>query len=170
MTRCVSALKEWTGKTCSTIIYDSTVDEFTDQGLFEKIKGKRNVAMIATTTDGDVFGGFFNVAVTEQDEFFMDPNIFIFSFESHGRCETPKKFILKAEVRRYKFVYFFNDVPSGWFVNIGGYPGYFYLGNEKSGTFCYDLSREFEGIGDNTLTGNNRENFTCTRIVAIQLS
>ena len=61
MADCVNALKEWTGKSSSTIIFDSTIDEFTDQGLFERVKGKPNVAMVGTTTDGDVFGGFYTV-------------------------------------------------------------------------------------------------------------
>ena len=85
MADCVNALKEWTGKESATIIFDSTVDEFTTDGLFEKVKGKRNIAVVGFTTDGDVFGGFHNVAVTEQAFWFDDPNIFVFSFESHGR-------------------------------------------------------------------------------------
>ena len=66
MANCVNALKEWTGKARATVIFDSTVDEFTDGCMFEKVKGKPNVAIVATTTDGDVFGGFYSVAVTKQ--------------------------------------------------------------------------------------------------------
>ena len=66
MTHCVNACKEWTGKTNATIIYDSAVDEFTSDGLFETVKGKRNIALIGFTTDGDVFGGFYSIAVTKQ--------------------------------------------------------------------------------------------------------
>ena len=92
MTDCINALKEWTGKARATKIYDSTVDEFTGNGNFNKVKGMPNIALVGFTTDGDVFGGFYSVAVTEQDEFLYDPNMFIFSFETHGRCNTPQKF------------------------------------------------------------------------------
>ena len=101
MAECINALREWTGKSSATIIYDSTVDEFTADGLFNKVKGKKDIAVIGFTTDGDVFGGFYSVAVTRQDRNVYDPNIFVFSFESHGRCTTPQRFIVK-DVRRKK--------------------------------------------------------------------
>ena len=171
MAHCVSALKEWTGKGSATIIYDSRVDPFTDQGLFDKVKGKANIAVVGFTADGDVFGGFYNVAVTEQNSSFYDPNMFIFSFESHGRCETPKRFTVKAEKRGDKYVCFYKNHSSGRFVNIGGNAGWFYLGNETSKTYCFYLSDGYEGIENTTLTGKTGSSnpFTCTRIVAIQL-
>ena len=170
-TRCADALKEWTGKARETIVFDSTVDEFTYDGLFEKIKGKPNIAIVATTTDGDVFGGFYSVAVTEQGRSFFDPSIFIFSFESHGRCMTPQRFVLKEENRKYASVLFYKkDFWSGRFVVFDGYLGHFFLGNEKSRTICADLSQGFEGIDNTTLTGKeNNGAFTCCRLVAIQL-
>ena len=96
----VNALKEWTGKERASIIFDSVVDEFTHHGLFNKVKGKANIVLIATTTEGDVFGGFYSVAVTEQDEDFYDPDMFVFSFESHGRCETPQMFVVKEGLKK----------------------------------------------------------------------
>ena len=76
-------------------VFGSTVDKFTDDGLFNKVKGKQNVALIVFTTDGDVFGGFYSVAVTTPGKYFNDPNMFAFSFESHRRCMTPQRFALK---------------------------------------------------------------------------
>ena len=106
----------------------------------------------------------------KQDEPFWDPNMFIFSFQSHGRCETPKRFTVKEDKRKKKFVKFFMNDLDGWFVDFWVYgEGGFQLGNERSLTWCSSLSKSFEGIEDNTLTGNNYKNFTCTRIVAIYL-
>ena len=167
--RCANTLKEWTGKTSASIVYDSTVDEFTDECLFQAVKGKPNIAIIATTTDGDVFGGFYSVAVTQQDEAFKDPNIFAFSFESHGRCETPQRFVVKKEMKDHAFVKLVKVSSSG-FVWFDGGNGWFFLGNEKSRPFCVYLSNVFEGIEDTTLTGKgNYEDFTCCRLVAVQL-
>ena len=167
----VFTLKSWTGKANATIIFDSDVDEYTDDGLFKKVKGKRNVALVAFTADGDVFGGFYNVAVTEQNNKFYEPNMFVFSFESHGRCMTPQRFVVKEDKRRYKSVEFFKNRSFGWFVNYGVNYGFFILGNEKSNSLCANLSSGFEGIEDDTLTGNTypRRSFTCTRIVAVYL-
>ena len=170
MNKGVRALKQWTGKTRAAIVFDSKKDPFTDQGLFDKVRGKANIALVAFTADGDVFGGFDSVAVTEQGKAFKDPDMFVFSFESHGRCETPKRFAVKEDKRRYKSVRYFKGNTNG-FVDVGGSAGSFILGNEGTYTNCYELSRGFEGIEDNTLTGNTfPQNFTCTRIVAVHLN
>ena len=173
--RCVNSLKSWTGKTRTTIIYDSVVDEFTRDGLFEKVKGKPNIAVIGFTTDGDVFGGFYSVAVTEQEEGFNDPNMFVFSFESHGRCETPQRFVVSEEVKGSVSVTFLKDDDWG-FVALGvAGVGCFFLGNETHNSYCFGLSRTFEGLENTTLTGKTGHSWTgpyhhCTRLVAVQLS
>ena len=171
MTKGISALKSWTGKASANIVYDSTVDPFTAQSLFDKVNGISNIALVAFTADGDVFGGFYNVAVTEQDRSFKDPNMFVFSFESHGRCHTPQQFAVKEEKKADKYVDFYKNGSSS-FVDVGGSSGYFYLGNDtSSGTCCYSLSSGFVGIEDTSLTGKpNGERFTCTRIVAVHLN
>ena len=174
MERCVNALKEWTGKAKATIIYDSTVDEFTHDGLFTKVRGKPNIAVVGFTTDGDVFGGFYSRAVTKQNEQFFDPNIFVFSFESHGRCMTPQRFVVKERVMS-AYVRFFQNNSCG-FVWFGVYDeGGFCLGDERSNSYCFDTSRAFEGLEDTTLTGQNNIDCDyppyhhCTRLVAIHL-
>ena len=164
-----STLQQWAGKTTASVVYDSTVDEFTDEGLFQKVSGLRNVAIVATTTDGDVFGGFYSVAVTKHDTFFEDPKMFIFSFESRGRCKTPQRFESNGRWVEDVTVEFFKKDSDGWFVSFGCCGGGFYLGNEMSDTFCNNVSWGFENIEDTTLTGTNQEKFTCARLVAIRL-
>ena len=122
MANCVDALREWTVKARATIVFDSTIDEFTADGIFNKVKGRQNIALVGFTTDGDIFGGFYSVAVTEQWKDFDDPNIFVFSFESHGRCETPKRFAVKEWLKENVNVFFNESFTNGfvWFgVNIG---------------------------------------------------
>ena len=172
--RFVNALKEWTGKATATIIYDSTVDEFTADGLFNKVMGKPNVAVIGFTTAGDVFGGFYSVAVTEQEKTFFDPNIFAFSFESRGRCETPQRFIVKEGLREKASVAFLNrgyNFVAFWASCFDG--GGFTLGNEMSESYCDDMSNVFEALEDTTLTGktglDSENEHHCTRLVAVQL-
>ena len=173
MERCVNALKEWTGKARATIIYDSTVDEFTDDRLFDKIKGMPNVAIIGFTTDRDVFGGFYSVAVDKPDTNFFDPNIFAFSFESHGRCMTPQRFAVWEGLKQNAFVKFFDSsygFVQFWVYGFGG----FRLGNEKSDSDCWYMSRGFEGVEDTTLTGQNGDReegqvHHCARLIAVQL-
>ena len=174
MADCVNALKEWTGKSRATIVFDSTVDEFTHDGLFVKVKGKHDIALVGFTTDGDVFGGFYSVAVMEQerDGFFWDRTIFIFSFESRGRCATPQRFDVKEGLNR-KHVEFWKNDSYGFAMFWVDWTGGFWLGNESSNSFCSNMSRLFEGLEDTTLTGNaNQSNGSyhhCTRLVAVQL-
>ena len=52
------------------------------------------------TTDEDVYGRFFSVAVEQYGELFFDQNMFVLSFESHGRCKTPHVFALKKAWQR----------------------------------------------------------------------
>ena len=176
MQRCVNALRQWTGKAKATVVYDSTFDEFMVEGLFDKVKGKPNIAIIATTMGGDVFGGFYSVAATKQDEYFFDPTIFVFSFESHGRCQTPKRFPVKEGYKTSAYVKFWKDNHAG-FVSFGaGSTGWFWLGNERSNSFCYYMSLAFQGLEDTTLTGRdsiNRRNINpfhnYARLVAVLL-
>mgnify|MGYP004672061821 CR=1 FL=1 len=62
----VKSLKEWTGKASATVLGGNNKDTFTRDGLFEKNKGKSNVALVEFMTEGDVFGVFYSVAATEQ--------------------------------------------------------------------------------------------------------
>ena len=177
MANCVNALKRWTGKAKATVIFDSTVDEFTDNGLFTKVKGKQNIALVGFTTKGDVFGGFYSVAVTGQYQwFFNDPTIFAFSFESHGRCETPQRFAVPEHRKESAYVEFWDGFHGCGFVWLGvSGCGGFFLGNERSKSSCCSLSCVFEGIEHTTLTGENNNNyrhppfFHCARLVAVQL-
>ena len=175
MAHCVSALKEWTGKGSATIIFDSTVDEFTHDGLFMKVKAKSNIALVGFTTEGDVFGGFYSVAVDEQEQGFWDPNIFAFSFESHGRCQTPQRFPVKDGMKDKAYLFFSKNHKHG-IVRFGVSVGGFTLGNENSDSYCYFTSDGFVGLENVTLSGQNYCNpplgpyHHCTRLVAIQLS
>ena len=171
LTNGINALKRWTDKASAVVIYDSAVDPFTQDGLFDKVKGKENVAVVASTTDGDVFGGFYSQPVTEQDKECDDPDMFIFSFLSHGRCKTPKRFVTKFHEYDDPFVLFWNKNRAGWFVDFGvGGLSCLSLGNVMSNTKCYGLSDGFENIEDTTLTGKSGdERHFCARLVAIHL-
>ena len=171
----INALKQWTGKTTASIVYDSRKDPFTHDGFFCKILGKPNVAIVAFTADGDAFGGFYSVVVTKQNSEDFDPNIFVFSFESHGRCKTPQRFAAKEEFKNKVNVGFSKNHITGfvWFGvdNVGC----FTLGNEGTQSTCCCMSQAFAGLEDTTLTGKNSATWTeppyhpCHRLVAIYL-
>ena len=80
MSQCVSTPKEWTGRSSATTIIDSSVEKFTDGGLLQKGQWNPNIGVVGLSTDSDVCGGIYNVAMTEQGKDFFDQNIFAFSF------------------------------------------------------------------------------------------
>ena len=174
MADCINALKEWTGKARASVVYDSTVDEFTAGGLFQKVKGNKNIAVVGFTTDGDVFGMFYSRAVTKQDVRFFDPTVFVFSFESHGRCKTPQRFVLKEGLKRDACVAFWKNDSSGFVVLWVGHECGFYLGNERSYSDCWDMSRAFDRLEDTALTGKSGHRVEgrlhhCARLLAVLL-
>ena len=170
MSRAVATLKKWTGKAHVAVLYDSNVDEFSSDGMFRKIKNKRDVALIATTREGDVFGCFYNVAMSRKAKGFWDTNIFAFSFESRGRCMTPQRFMLLDDAKFDASVFAHpKSDENHWFVEVGALEhGCIGFGNEKSDLWCESLSGVFEGMQDTTLTGKVEQDYhTCVRLIAV---
>ena len=119
-----------------------------------------------------MFGGLYSVAVTAQDRNFNDPNIFVFSFESHGRCKTPQRFALRECIKHCSAVGFNANNPHRIVYCCQGWLN---LGNRESSLFCGNLSQYLEGIQDTTLTGENASYhhgpfYHNTRLIAIQLT
>ena len=177
MAHLLETLTRWTGASTATTLFDSDVDEFTEDRCFCCVQDTPNVMLVVFTADGDVFGVFFSRAVTTQDEVTKDPTIFFFSLESHGRCATPQRFVVRREFRRNVWVLFYeHDRWTGRFAEVGlsGY-GCLYIGNERSATSCSGLSRIVETIDDSTLTGccdgeTDTYPYRCIRLIAVHLA
>ena len=89
---------------------------------------------------------------------------------------TPQRFAVKRKLKEKAFVKFSKNDSNGFvrFWVYGGVGG-FWLGNERSESYCWNVSDAFVGIENTTLTGQNNTNCLnppyhhCTRLVAIQL-
>ena len=155
----LDALKEWTGRSRLSVVYDSAVDGMTVCDMFQRVRGKRNVAVIGTTTAGDVFGGFYSVAMTREDVI-KDPNAFVFSFKSHGRCRVPQRFVVKNK-RKEGFAVALFEQDGVWTlaIGLGSFPIPVF-GFVSSGIrpfcVCHKMSKTFEGIQETTLMGDER--------------
>ena len=176
MARLLETLTRWTGTTRAVILFDSDIGEFSTDAFFWCVRDTPSVVLVVFTADGDVFGVFFSRAVTTQNEVIKDPNIFFFSLESHGRCETPQRFVVRREFQRSVWVLFNeHDRWTGRFGEVGlvGY-GCLFIGNERSETACCGLSRIVESIEDTTLTGwcageTDTHTYRCIRLIAVHL-
>ena len=172
--KAIEALKRWTWKTHVEVVFDSEVDEFTGDTLVERILGKPNMAFIKFTTDGDVFGAYTSVGVKQKWITQHDPDIFIFSFESHGRCMTPQRFFVNKENRdRAQFMFPSRGTRRGDFLRFEAHScgSCLMVGGDNSCTVCYSLSTGFDGIDDTTLAGVRVKSHKhhCTRLVAVHL-
>ena len=170
--RGVDALKEWTGKDSVSCVYDSNVDAFTHDGLFEKIVNKPNIALVGFTADGDVFGAFHGPAATRFGRNVYDPSMFLFSFESHGRCPTPQRFFPQRCFQNVACVKYVRNCGCGFVEFLSG-PSRVWLGNGDMRTASTNAGFGFDGLSHTTLTGANHvdddEFFLCVRVMAFQL-
>ena len=96
MTRGINALKTRTELNNAAVVYDSSVDPFTGQELFDTVSGKAHVGVVGFTEDGDVSGGCSTVPVKGREKRFNDTNVFIVTFESRGRCVSMKRFAVQG--------------------------------------------------------------------------
>ena len=144
---------DWFGTANAKILYDSDVDEFCSATFARHILSRDNVAVVATTDDGDVFGGICAAAVTSLFTQHVDPSICLFSFESHGRCPTPARFPQARPEDNPAFVEVWKNDQRG-FLAFGGVSGGFVcVGDERLYSCADSLADAFEGLDNTTLTG-----------------
>ena len=163
----ISALKCWTVRASANIIYDSRVDPFTDQGLFDKVK-KSNVAVVYFTTEGTFLWILHRCCDTTKGKFLRREYVCLPVRVARAVCDTAavpcegeerSSGCVVLQQQRRVVCHFSSEADCS-------------LGNEKSNTHCWNRSQGFDGIADNTLTGkpSGRPNYHhCIRLVAIQL-
>ena len=120
--------------------------------MSQRVRGKRNVAVMGFTTAGDVFCRFHSVVVTRED-IVKAPNAFA-SFKSHGRCATPQGFVVKTSEGRDLPLLFEQD--SVWTFAIGLGCGPFLCFVVIRGfvpSVCHKMTKPFEGIQETMLMG-----------------
>ena len=169
LVRGIEALKEWFELSNVSLLYDSMVDPFTGVGLLNKVVAKKNVAFIVFTSEGDIFGAFYTQPIPQGNR---DTRTYalMFSFECHGRCETPRLFRPTSDLRG-GIQLIFSDTDEYVFRLSVRFTGNITIANEHSPSSGNCMSFAFPEMEETTLTGkNSKEPFTCTRLIALQLS
>ena len=162
-------LKAWTGKSNSTLVFDTDTDGW-DHGKFNDVLRAPSNAVIGITDEGDVFGGYVSVAINETDKWLPDDGQFAFSFFSHGRCDVPQRWMMKKD-REYAG----EDVriwPTGdnEFIRFGNSnSGCFSFNSQTNWSYIYNPSKWLNGLDDTVLTGKNKDWFTTTRLLVVRL-
>ena len=165
-------LRTWTNKTSVRIIFDSDFDEFSVWSFQRHFLKRKNLVTVGATNENDVFGAFLSVEAPRSERRIDDPNLFLFSFESHARCQTPQRFPLKEEWKT-KSGYWLMDHERDGFFHVGaGRNGFIWFGNDRSESWCRDLSVVFEGLDDLALCAINdyHSSFHFERFLIVQLT
>ena len=166
----IEALKAWRELPNVTLIYDSTVDPFTMEDLFQRVVDRPFVSYIAFTSDGDIFGVSLQRAVPPGVRQVQDGHLFVFSFESHGRCETPQMFRPPSDRIGGTYLTFSNNDNEFFHTHVR-FRGGLAFGDERCATKSWGIADSFPGLEATTLTGKpDNERYTCTRLIAVQLS
>lgn len=163
----IETLKAWTGKDNATLVFDTDKDGW-DHGKFIDVLKTPSHAVIGITNEGDIFGGYVSVHLTETDKWFRDDGQFVFSFFSHGRCDVPQRWVLRknrpyagSEVKIY-------DPTDSWFIYFGS-DGGFRFGDCPDWSWVDCPSKSFEGLDDEVPTGRKLAPFTTARLLVVRL-
>ena len=137
--------------------------------LFDAIRDKPNIAVVATTADGRTFGVSYTRPVTRINTRSLDPTIsaFVFRPDEDVPFET---FGVKDEHRATIAVTFSDGSRSGHVRVADDGVGELWIGSEVSDSYSEQLSAVFAGMSDDSLTGSSGRDrpFHCRRVVALQ--
>ena len=166
-------LEEWTSLKCSDIVFDSNVDNWSeDTSEFnEKIIGKKQLAFLIETEDGEKFGYYLNTEIIEKywqkygdPRIETDNNSFEFNLESNGRLPKPMKFEIK-DLEKCGYLLF--EKSDGYLIKLGDIR--LFKENYKNLSRCYQFENDFDYHGiENALCG--KFHFTPKRILVIQMN
>ena len=147
-------LQKWAGKTRFTVVFDSDADGAGFETFQTRLLHRSNLAFVGITQNNDVFGAYLNVTIDRISfcSFYDDPDHFIFSFNTNGRCRTPRRWFVKESRRHETNGLIFSGNPAGY-VKIGCPAGYIYMGPTRADAYSWNVKLCYDRIDDDTLTG-----------------
>ena len=163
----VKQLEEWTDLECSDVLFDSNIDNWSDNTsvLNEKIIGKKQLAFIIEDEDGEIFGYYFNTKIKDgsSDDQIADYKTFEFNLQSNGRLGKPMKFEIKNPEG---YIFGLHNKSNEYLIRLGDI--HLNKENYKNHSHCFQYENYFNYHGiKNALCGN--KNFTPKRILVIQM-
>ena len=162
-------LKQWTAATKARVAYDSAGEEFSAARFFARAMHRPNIAIIAFTTNDDVFGGYTSAPVTATGVDVVSPDHFIFSLFSHGRCPAPTRWFLKPAFAQIFGVSFKED-PCGFVVF--GFTNLWIGGPDDHSVCSSTIDDCYDNIRPDAITGtfgnNPAAEYHCRRVLVLR--
>ena len=160
-------LKEWTGKARSSVVYDSTVDEFTADRLFNKVGASKMWHSSGSQRTATCLGG--SSVLLWNNKASCSSSRTCLSFRSIARAVRDSAAVRLEEEADEEGARRILEEQQQWAVFwFYGCEGWFYLGDDKSDTFGSQVSHCFVRTEDITLTGEVWGRFICCRLVSVQ--
>ena len=170
-------IEEWTGLKCSDILFDSNVDNWSEEtSVFnERIIGKKQLIFLIEDEDNEIFGYYCNTQIIEKYDYYRqetDFGSFQFNLQSkNNRLKQPMKFEIKD--LQYSGIELYEKSDSG-LICLGNI--ILCKENKKYQSYCDNNEDDFNYHGiENALCGKtfddwgNGDMFISKRILVIQM-
>ena len=154
--RPINALLQWTHKTGFSVLFNSQTEPFFAHNILYRTMLMSDIVYIVITAGGDVFGVYYEKPLGGLDIQVNDPSIFMFSFESHGRCAKVKRFALKSYRADDAFVMLHRNSRRIFTVGCGHAELSLY--DTRTTSYTNNLSWMFWDMDNRTLTGHDGMN------------
>ncbi|BFU25321.1 predicted protein [Entamoeba histolytica] len=160
-------IEEWTNRKVGNILFDSDIDNWNrNTSVFDqRIINKEHIIIIIEDTEGNKFGGYVNSKIDEVGYYIYDSQSFVFSLESNGRIEGMKKF----DIKQPEDAFCLYNQSHDFLFAFGGNDICVYKEDNKTESYCYQDSFEYEGITKALCGKQHPERFTPKRIIVIEM-
>ena len=166
-------LEEWTNKKCLEVIFDSNVDDWSqDTSVFNlKVMNKSDLIFLIEDTNGNKFGEYIHSDIHRWETEIYDSDAFLFSLKSNGRINGMMKF---EEINGSELWIYNKSSDYLFYVSCGLY---IYKEHKKNQSSVYENTNNFDFHGTtkalhpNLIDKNSyAENFIPKRFVVIQMN
>ncbi|KAL7722967.1 TLDc domain-containing protein [Entamoeba marina] len=163
----INKLKEWCGTKKCSVIFDSTTDgDGSNDGLNNKIIGKKNLCFISFDDNHNVFGGYVDTLINKTYEFITDPNAFLFSLKRNGKV-SDKIYPIRSTKHNKAFYLYSNDDRLYYFGNGGDIS---ISKVDYLNSWCDPNSYEYNNQENTFVDCNYPNHFDIKRLIVLQMN
>ena len=163
----LTTIEEWSGKSFSTILFDSIVDNYDMKtSVFDKLLLNKSQLLIIIKTEKNVcFGCYINGTIDKIRNWISSTNGFVFTFNE----EKKLKFDLK-ENKQDQMIYIYPSKCHGQLMKIGYHDIVISKDNSSSTIYQnYDSSFDYNEMSNAILGISGRDCFTVKRLIVCQM-
>ncbi|KAL7715192.1 TLDc domain-containing protein [Entamoeba marina] len=166
----LSFLNEWSNKQHYQFIFDSNSDGdgWTNNVLHDRVLHKSNLYFISSDNNGNIYGGYINNRIDEDNSYIKDNNIFIFSLQRNGKVKN-KRYEIKKGNESYAFKLCEKNERHGRLYEFGG--DIYVYRVESPNSNCRQKHFDYNGEKGSIVDKESPQfNFKIKRIIILEMS